>query len=154
MSFLTPLFLFGGLALGLPVIFHLIRRTTRERTVFGSLMFLAPTPPRLTKHSRLEHWLLLVLRCLALALLALGFARPFFKQATTGDATTGDAATGSARKRVILVDTSASMRRAGIWSEAKARVETVLRSSVPGDQVAVVTFASGRRRRRMRDARW
>ena len=70
MSFLTPLFLLGGLALALPVIFHLIRRTTRERTVFSSLMFLLPTPPRLTKRSRLEHWLLLLLRCLALALLA------------------------------------------------------------------------------------
>lgn len=136
MSFLTPLFLFGGLALGLPVIFHLIRRTTRERTVFGSLMFLLPTPPRLTKRSRLEHWLLLVLRCLALALLALGFARPFIRQSSPLDA-----AAGTVRKRVILVDTSASMRRAGLWNEAKARVETVLRSSVAGDQVAVVTFA-------------
>ncbi len=136
MSFLTPLFLVGGLALALPVIFHLIRRTTRERTVFSSLMFLLPTPPRLTKRSRLEHWLLLVLRCLALALLALGFARPFLKELTTSDA-----AAGAARKRVILVDTSASMRRAGLWTEAKARVETVLRSAAPGDQVAVFTFS-------------
>ena len=28
MSFLTPLFLVGGLAIALPVVFHLIRRTT------------------------------------------------------------------------------------------------------------------------------
>ena len=32
MSFLTPLFLFGGLALALPVLFHLSRRATRKRT--------------------------------------------------------------------------------------------------------------------------
>ncbi|MBC7367625.1 MAG: BatA domain-containing protein [Undibacterium sp.] len=140
MSFLTPLFLVGGLALALPVIFHLIRRTTRERTVFSSLMFLLPTPPRLTKRSRLEHWLLLVLRCLALALLALGFARPFLKESATSDG-----AAGAARKRVILVDTSASMRRAGLWAEAKARVEAVLRSALPGDQVAVFTFAKDSR---------
>ncbi len=136
MSFLTPLFLLGGLALALPVIFHLIRRTTRERTVFSSLMFLLPTPPRLTKRSRLEHWLLLLLRCLALALLALGFARPFFKETTTNDA----AGPGAAR-RIVLVDTSASMRRAGLWDEAQARVDRELRATGPGDQVAVFAFA-------------
>src|SRR5947208_550265 len=38
MSFLAPLFLLGALAVSLPVIFHLIRRTTRERTPFSSLM--------------------------------------------------------------------------------------------------------------------
>ena len=136
MSFLTPLFLIGGLALALPVIFHLIRRTTRERTVFSSLMFLLPTPPRLTQRSRLEHWLLLALRCLALALLALGFARPFFKQ-PADDAV----ADGASQRRVILVDTSASMRRAGLWAEAQARVEAVLKATAPGEDVAVFTFA-------------
>jgi hypothetical protein len=50
MSFLAPLFLLGGLALALPVIFHLARRTTRERMVFGSLMFLRSAPPRLSCH--------------------------------------------------------------------------------------------------------
>jgi hypothetical protein len=136
MSFLTPLFLLGGLALALPVIFHLIRRTTRERTVFSSLMFLLPTPPRLTKRSRLEHWLLLLLRCLALALLALGFARPFFKETTANDAVGPGAV-----RRIVLVDTSASMRRAGLWDEARARVDLELRATGPGDQMAVFAFA-------------
>ena len=53
MNFLTPLFLVGALAVALPIAFHLIRRTTKERTVFSSLMFLLPTPPRVTKRSRL-----------------------------------------------------------------------------------------------------
>src|ERR1044071_3694692 len=99
MSFLAPFFLAGALAVAAPVIFHLIRRTTRERTVFSSLMFLLPTPPRLTRRSRLEHWLLLLLRCLALALLAFGFARPFVKQSAADDIA------GNAAKRVaVLVD--------------------------------------------------
>src|ERR1041385_4153779 len=79
MNFLAPLFLAGAFAVALPVVFHLIRRTTRERTVFSSLMFLKPTPPRLTKRNRLEHILLLMLRCAAICLLAVGFARPFVK---------------------------------------------------------------------------
>ena len=136
MSFLTPLFLLGGLALALPVIFHLIRRTTRERTVFSSLMFLLPTPPRLTKRSRLEHWLLLLLRCLALALLALGFARPFLKESPATE-TPG----GTQKRRVVLVDTSASMRRTGLWAEAQARALAAVKQAGPGDQVALWTFA-------------
>lgn len=49
MSFLAPLFLFGAAALALPLIFHLIRRTSKERVPFSSLMFLQPTPPRVTR---------------------------------------------------------------------------------------------------------
>ena len=71
MSFLTPLFLLGGLAIAGPIIFHLIRRNTRERFTFSSLMFLRPEPPRVTRKSRLEDILLLLARCGLLALLAL-----------------------------------------------------------------------------------
>ena len=39
-------------------------------------MFLMPTPPRVTKRSRLDNFLLLFLRCLAVVLLAAAFARP------------------------------------------------------------------------------
>ena len=44
MSFLAPLFLLGAAALALPVLFHLIRRTSREKITFSSLMFLQQTP--------------------------------------------------------------------------------------------------------------
>ena len=135
MSFLAPLFLLGALALALPVIFHLIRRTTRKRTLFSSLMFLLPTPPRLTRRSRLEHLLLLALRCVALGLLAFGFARPFIKQTLRSEPPAG-----LARRQVILVDTSASMRRPDLWSEARAKTEAVLGQTTPADQVALFAF--------------
>ena len=60
MSFLAPLFLLGAAAIALPILFHLARRTTREHLLFSSLMFLQPTPPRVTRRSRLEHLLLLL----------------------------------------------------------------------------------------------
>jgi hypothetical protein len=135
MTFLAPLFLLGSLAIGLPIIFHLIRRTTKDRTNFSSLMFLQPTPPRLTRRSRLEHILLLALRCLALTLLALGFARPFIKKAVPNDPPTG-----AARKIVVLVDASASMHRANLWADAREKAEALLRKTSPADQVAVFTF--------------
>ena len=78
MSFLTPWFLLGALAVAGPVLFHLIRRSARERMPFSSLLFLRPTPPRATRRRKLEHIALLLLRCLGLLLLAAGFARPFF----------------------------------------------------------------------------
>ena len=80
MSFLAPLFLLGGLAIALPVVFHLVRRSSREKLVFSSLMFLKPTPPRMTRRNRLENVFLLLLRCLVICMLSLGFARPFFQK--------------------------------------------------------------------------
>ncbi len=115
MNFLTPWFLWGALAVAGPVLFHLIRRAARERMPFSSLMFLAPTPPRTVRRRKLEHLLLLLLRCLCLALLACGFARPFFAKDNTLPA-----APAAGRQLVLLLDTSASMRREGLWEKARA----------------------------------
>ena len=55
MNFLAPLFLIGALAVAGPVIYHLVRRTTRERLPFGSLLFLQPSPPRLSQPVSYTH---------------------------------------------------------------------------------------------------
>jgi len=136
MNFLSPFFLVGALAVAGPIVFHLIRRTTRQRSLFSSVMFLSPTAPRLTQRSRLEHWVLLLLRCAALALLALGFARPFWRKTVPLEG-----AAAETRRVVVLVDVSASMRRTGLWAQARERAAAVLRSIGPGDQAAVFTFS-------------
>ena len=135
MNFLAPFFLLGGLAIAGPIIYHLVRRATREKTRFSSLMFLLPSPPKLSKRHRLEHILLLILRCAALALLAFGFARPFIRQSPINDPTVAQP-----KRVVVLVDTSASMRRDGVWTAAKARAEEVLRRAGPADQIAIFPF--------------
>ena len=43
-------------------------------------------------------------------------------------------------KIIVLVDTSASMRREGLWPAALAKAGEALRQTAPGDQVAVFTF--------------
>ena len=135
MSFLAPLFLLGALGIALPVLFHLIRRSSKEQFPFSSLMFLQPSPPRVTRRSRLEHIFLLLLRCLVLCLLALGFARPFFqKPILAGQSPQTN------RKIILLLDTSASMRREGLWTAAVAKSGEILRDTSPADQVAVYTF--------------
>jgi hypothetical protein len=135
MSFLAPLFLIAGAAIAAPIVYHLIRRTTRDRVKFSSLMFLQPSPPRLSRRHRLEHVGLLLLRCAALVLLAAGFARPFFN-----DASTTNPAGATIHRRLLLVDVSASMRRANLWSDAFGAVEIQLRRAGPGDQIALFTF--------------
>jgi hypothetical protein len=135
MNFLSPWFLLGALAVAGPIIFHLIRRTVRERMPFSSLMFLRPTPPRVTRRRQLEHPWLLLLRCLCLVLLAIGFARPFFARDIALPPSPNES-----RQTILLVDTSASMKREGLWDKARAVAESYLRKASPGDQLAIMTF--------------
>lgn len=148
MSFLAPLYVAGLLAISLPIVFHLIRRTPRGRQDFSSLMFLAPSPPRITRRSRLNNIVLLLLRAAALALLAFAFARPFFRRDAELNVTQAQG-----RRVAILVDTSASMRRGDLWPQARARAEEAINSLTPADEAALffadrqvrpaLTFAEG-----------
>jgi len=135
MSFLTPLYVLGALAVIGPIIFHLIRRTPKGEVPFSSLMFLTPTPPRLTRRSRLDNILLLLLRGAVLCLLAVAFARPFWRQAAQLDFGASER-----RRTVVLVDTSASMRRADLWAKARGVASQVIAESRPGDELAVLAF--------------
>ena len=135
MGFLTPLYIAGLAALSLPILFHLIRRTPRGRQNFSSLMFLAPSPPRLTRRSKIDQWLLLILRGLALTLLATAFARPFLREAA--DLLIEDA---PGRRVAILVDTSASMQRGGVWQQAVDRVAEVIDGLEAADDVSLFVF--------------
>ena len=126
MSFLAPLFLAGAAAIALPIIFHLIRKTTKEKTIFSSLMFLFPTPPKVTRRSRLDNILLLILRCGVLCLLAVGFARPYLVRPSNASA-----GSGAGKKMIVLVDTSASMRRENLWAQSRERVNDLLQRLTP-----------------------
>jgi len=118
-----------------PVLWHLIRRRPQETAPFPTLMFLEPTPPRMTKRSRLEDLLLLALRLLMLALVALAFARPYFGKPTV-TASSGE----ETRKRLVLVDVSASLQRPGLWDAALERAEAALRELTAPDLAEVWVF--------------
>jgi|688.fasta_scaffold04777_5 hypothetical protein len=135
MSMLTPLFALAALAVLGPILLHLVRRKPKETLSFSSLMFLEDSPPKWTQQSRIEQWLLLALRSLVIALLALAFTRPYWASAAK---LTGSNEIGL--KRIVLMDQSASMRRAGIWDAANARVSDVLANANPADVVAVYSF--------------
>jgi hypothetical protein len=103
-------------------------------------MFLEASPPRVKTRSRLENLLLLILRCLAFLLLALCFTRPFlsFKSQLSGEE--------PGQRTVLLVDTSASMRRAGMQETIRQRVSEILERLASKDRLAVMTFSNKVRR--------
>src|SRR5262245_28153173 len=113
MNFLSPWFLLGALAVAGPIVFHLIQRAIKERVPFSSLMFLRQSPPRTTRRRRIEHFWLLLLRCLCLCLLAAAFARPFFFQGSVLPSSPD-----ARQQTILLVDTSASMQREDLWARA------------------------------------
>lgn len=136
MTWLFPLYLAGAAAVLLPILLHLRRRPPKDRVVFSSLMFLERSPQLLTRRSRLERLLLLLLRCCALVLLAMMFARPFIRGFSEG----GMAGEGEAV--VILLDTSASMRRGDLWQRAVAATQERARHAGTRDRLAILSFDS------------
>src|SRR5437764_7957625 len=109
MNFLAPAFLAGLAAIAVPVIIHLIHRERRVVVEFPSLMFLQRIPYRSVRRQKIRHLLLLILRCLAIALLVAAFARPFFDRRHSIAGATG------AREVVVLLDRSASMGYGRRW---------------------------------------
>ena len=134
MNFLFPLFLLGSMAAAVPILLHLIRQRTRQRVSFSSLMFFQPTLPRFKHRRRLENLLLLFLRCLVVILLAVAFARPYLARPTL------QKSVPVGRRMVLLIDTSASMRRAGMGAQLRQTAESLLAQTTALDRVAVMRF--------------
>src|ERR1043165_6674896 len=113
MNFLAPAFLAGLAAISVPVIIHLIHRERKTVVEFPSLMFLQRIPYRSVRRQKIRHLLLLILRCIAIAMLVAAFSRPFFARKQPLITSTG------AREVIVLLDRSASMGYAGRWPKAQ-----------------------------------
>jgi hypothetical protein len=134
MAFLNPIFLLGAMAAALPVLAHLVRRTRAAKIQFPSLMFLRRIEQKTIRKRRLRNLLLLALRCAALLLLALSFARPYFTSATS-------AASSSLSSSVILIDGSYSMRYGDGFNRARQAARNVINDTAANEQVALVLFS-------------
>ena len=137
MSFLAPLFFAALVALGVPVLIHMIQRQRTEVIEFPSLMFVRKIPFHSLRRQRVRHWFLLLLRCAALALLVAAFARPFFQSAVLV------AVTGGSREVVVLVDRSYSMGYGNRWERARDAARDVVRDLAADDLATVIFFDSG-----------
>ncbi len=77
MSFLYPQFLFGLLALGIPVIIHLFNFRKTKKIYFSNTLFLKNLKETTTTKLKIKHWLILLARLLFVFFLVLTFAQPF-----------------------------------------------------------------------------
>ena len=77
MAFLNPLFLFGLLATGIPLVIHLWNRRRVVTIDFSSLIFITAAHRENARRFQLRQLLILLLRMAIIALIALALARPF-----------------------------------------------------------------------------
>ncbi len=62
----------------IPVIIHLLHRQRTTPLQWGAMQFLLESPLQMKRRKRVDHWILMVLRMLALAVLAILLARPLW----------------------------------------------------------------------------
>lgn len=115
MSFLNTYFLAGLAGAAVPILIHLLTRDRVRREPFSTLRFFQKASRRVLRRKRLREMILLAMRVAACALLALAFARPLL-ETVRADA---PGLVEARRARVIVLDTSASMARAGMADAAR-----------------------------------
>ena len=138
MNFLNPLFLFGLAAAAIPILIHLFTRRRPREMRFSSLEFLTEVNQSEIRRLRLKQWLLLLLRTLAVAALALTMARPALRG-------TSGLQGGAAATLVVLVDQSGSMGAAApgggtLIRGARRVIEDLLTTLGPGDELLLVPY--------------
>lgn len=129
MSFLTPLYLLGGILIALPIVLHLLRRDVAPPLPFTAVNLLRQSSVERSRHHRLRDLILLAARVTALLLLAASFARPYVAGAAP-----------TTRATVIAVDRSYSMSAPGRRDRARALAREAADAVQRGDRVAVVAF--------------
>jgi len=85
MAFVNPYMLLGGLLVAAPIVLHLVLRKQPKHVEFPALRFLKQRHQANRRRLRLKHWLLLLLRCGVILLLAAALARPSVASALVGN---------------------------------------------------------------------
>ena len=132
--------LFGLLAIGLPVAIHLFSRPRLRQIRWAATRFLMQSVQKNRRRLQTEDILLLLLRCLLVALLVLIFARPAFWNGGTGPWTGGGISTA-----VILLDDSESMGQSDgtqtRFDQARTMIDGILSKLAPGSASALFLFS-------------
>ena len=126
-GFTTPLLLIGLAAAAIPFLLHLLSSIKAQEVYFPTLRFLRKSMEKTARRRRIQHWLLLLLRALLLAFLAIAAAEPFAEA-------TGGWLAGRSYAAVIILDNSFSMmaerRGGGADQEGRTRLEVAQREAV------------------------
>ena len=142
MAFLAPIALIASLGIALPILAHLLSRYKVKRTDWAAMQFLNRSVRVRSRQIRLRDFILLCVRCLAVAALVLALARPFTNDVDSSLSRLGEQRSGI----VIAIDASFSM---GHKSDSATRFEngidrarTILKGAHPGDPVSLVLLGA------------
>lgn len=139
MSFLNPFMLFGAGAIAVPIIIHLLNRRRFQRVIWAAMRFVKVSTEKNQRRMLVEDMILLAIRCLMLALLALAVARPAMRS------TTHNVFGQSKVTAVIVLDNSASM---GVSDGVQTRFDKARKiaeqavDALPSGSAAAVILAS------------
>ncbi|HRK75118.1 MAG TPA: BatA domain-containing protein, partial [Rhodothermales bacterium] len=139
MTFLNPLILLGLLAAAIPILIHLFNFRKPKKVDFSTLAFLRELEKTAMQRVKIEQWLLLALRVLAILFLVLGFAQPMLK---------GSASDAKHAKTVyaIVIDNSLSMKLRNVRGEYLQQARTVaaqlVKQAQKGDEFLLLTTAN------------
>lgn len=138
MHFLAPLLLTGTVLATAPIIIHLLNRRRFIRVDWAPMEYLKLTLKTNRRRLRLEQWLLLAIRTLAVLALFLAVARPI----SSGTNLAGFLSVEGRASRVIVLDDSLSMAyqsgEQSAFSRAQNAVRQVLNQLGPQDSISVV----------------
>lgn len=137
MVLIHPLFLWGLLGLGIPLIFHFLMRQKPRKQLFPALRFLQKSEKSQNRSLKLRRFWLLVLRMGILLWLVLLFARPI---GYWGESVSGSKEPASV---ILVVDTSPRMdyrfENRSCLERAKEWGERIVASLPMGSEIAVVS---------------
>ncbi len=139
MSFLAPALLFGLALASAPIIIHLLNRRRFLRVDWAPMKYLKLTLKSNRRRLRLEQWLLLAIRTLAVAMLFLAVARPVGSGANLA----GFLQVQGRASRVIVIDDSLSMsyqtNGRSAFEQAQQAASSIVRAVGAQDSLTVVT---------------
>lgn len=134
MSFLNPWLLAGIAGVASPIIIHLLAKKRIQRVVWAAMRFLKVTVDKQQRRMTLEDIILLILRSLVVALIAVALARPALRQGNIG-------ILGGDESALLLLDVSGSMSTndgaEARFEKARKAAEQVIDSLPGGSAVAV-----------------
>ena len=133
MGFLTPWFLAGVAAVGLPVWLHLLKKHRTTPLPFSSLMFFERRTQSSIKHRRLRYLLLFALRTALIALIVLAFAQPYISRTVLPSGRSGAIT-------VVAIDNSLSMRAGSRLDQAKREARSLVGGLRAGERAQVLAF--------------
>ena len=139
MSFLHPAFLWALIALAIPVIIHLFQLRRFKRIDFPNVRHLAEISQQTRARKKVQHWLVLLARSLALACLVIAFAQPYVRSTTT--------AMGTGQRAVsIFIDDSFSMdgqnAQGRLLDQARRGAQATVMAHGPGDRFQITSGRS------------